>query len=273
VTTSAKVVAIRELAEQRQDSEPVTEAKRRAARIKIKIDAAAQAIESIVPLIHEAIEHRDWEALGYADLGAYVAGEFGGSLARLAAALRVEVVHELTGAGMSTRAIGSVLDVSDATVRRDQAAATFVAPETITGLDGKTYPRPERPRRQQSNPRQYDGQNRPLSEAERDERNVAKLAEFYIGMLKESAPDLLALYHNHHNDEKVWDEVVWPTWKRRASLAEAIYKIASLAEDGVDLDLLLGAELRGPGKNLTPESVAAALDFLEKITEHLKTRV
>lgn len=55
---------------------------------------------------------------------------------------RREVVADLTGRGMSTRAIGSVLGVSNATVSRDQETVTSVTvPDTVTSLDGKIRPR------------------------------------------------------------------------------------------------------------------------------------
>jgi transposase len=58
---------------------------------------------------------------------------------------RREIVADLTEQGMSTRAIGSALGVSDYTVRNDQGARN-IAPGPVTGLDGKAYqPRPPKP--------------------------------------------------------------------------------------------------------------------------------
>jgi len=51
-----------------------------------------------------------------------------------------ELVRDLTGAGMSTRAIGGALGIGDRTVRVDLTGASNDAP--VTGLDGKVYPRP-----------------------------------------------------------------------------------------------------------------------------------
>ncbi len=43
--------------------------------------------------------------------------------------------------GMSTRAIGEVVGASEPTVRRDlEEGASFDAPDTVTGTDGRTYP-------------------------------------------------------------------------------------------------------------------------------------
>lgn len=113
-------------------STPVT-ARERADRIR-------EGLEGLKPLILAAWEARDWEVLGYSSWQEYVVGEFGGQL-RLGRAERQEAVAELKAAGMSTRAIGSVLGVHHGTVARDVANAT-PDPTPITGLDGKTYQPP-----------------------------------------------------------------------------------------------------------------------------------
>lgn len=53
---------------------------------------------------------------------------------------RQELVGRLRAQGWSTRRIAEKLKTSDATVRRDLGGATFVAPEIVTGTDGKQYP-------------------------------------------------------------------------------------------------------------------------------------
>lgn len=58
----------------------------------------------------------------------------------LTAVERADVVATLRRAKLSTRAIARAVGVSPEQVRRDLAAATNVTPDSVTGLDGKTYP-------------------------------------------------------------------------------------------------------------------------------------
>ena len=70
---------------------------------------------------------------------------YSGSTLDLTAAPRRELVAELSGEGMSTRAIADVVGVSDWTVRHDVRGNLAPGEEgapTTTGLDGKTYTRP-----------------------------------------------------------------------------------------------------------------------------------
>lgn len=53
---------------------------------------------------------------------------------------RRAAVHELRGDGLSERAIAEQLDLSQSTVHRIVAAGDSVAPERITGLDGRSRP-------------------------------------------------------------------------------------------------------------------------------------
>jgi hypothetical protein len=90
-------------------------------------------------LIARANQEQHWRVLGYADWRSYVDGEFGAERLRLPAEHRQKAIEELRLAGLSTRAIGTVVGVSESTVRRDLSGASFDAPETTTGTDGKTY--------------------------------------------------------------------------------------------------------------------------------------
>jgi len=156
-------------------------AERRAERIRLRLDTIADNYVTVMPMIREAIEKRDDLALGYRSPGDYVQDRFGGALQRLDLAVRRAVVHELTEAGLSTRAIAPVVGVSKDTVHRD-AGVSYETPGTrvpaqtptpaagvdvepsqksyvceeahnrttaVTGIDGKTYPKPEpkKPRR------------------------------------------------------------------------------------------------------------------------------
>lgn len=86
---------------------------------------------------------RAWLALGYASWDAMCDGELGGMRLRLPRETRRDAVASLRESGMSTRAIGSALGVSDHTVRQDAGARNH-AP--VTGRDGKTYTPPQRSR-------------------------------------------------------------------------------------------------------------------------------
>lgn len=119
------------------------DARARIDRIKSHVTAAWDDIIT-------AYRERDWLALGYATWYDLCEREFGGARIALPLDDRREVVAELTGAGMSTRAIGAALGVDHKTVVNDRNAtgesSPVAEPETITGLDGKV--RPTRPTRE-----------------------------------------------------------------------------------------------------------------------------
>lgn len=142
------------------------EAERITARIADKLDAIADNLEQVLPLIGEALTRRAWEALGYASPTAYVSERFAGALTRLSPEVRRPVVAQLSDAGMSTRAIAPIVGKSPRQVAYDREAGvqslhTSPDPEAptfdptpdwdptpmpssdrITGMDGKTYQRP-----------------------------------------------------------------------------------------------------------------------------------
>lgn len=110
-------------------------AERRAERIRLRLDTIADNYAAVLPMIREAMEARDDLALGYRSATEYVADRFGGALTQLGVDVRREVVRELTQAGMSTRAIARVIDVSNKTVHQDQRASrvTEVTPHAPEG--------------------------------------------------------------------------------------------------------------------------------------------
>ena len=161
------------------------EAERITARIADKLDAIADNLEQVLPLIGEALTRRAWESLGYVSPQAYVSERFAGSLARLSPDVRRPVVAQLSAAGMSTRQIAPVVGVSVATAKRDAQVAHREPPAptptklpespVIVGADGKNYQRPapqppanqeedaqpmtataQRPRQTSSGPRKKD---------------------------------------------------------------------------------------------------------------------
>lgn len=112
------------------------EAEERANRIRA-------GMAEIAPLIFMAWKARDWQALGHKDWNAYVDAEFGGT-PRLPVEQRRELVTEFASEGMSTRAIGKALGVSQPLVVSDLQVIRTDHLAPVTGLDGKTYTRPER---------------------------------------------------------------------------------------------------------------------------------
>lgn len=90
--------------------------------------ALRQSLTVSCDLLVEAYERRAWAVLGYESWRDYTDAELGEVRLRLPREQRRELVATMTEAGMSTRAIGAALGVSDETARRDRGA-TFVAPE------------------------------------------------------------------------------------------------------------------------------------------------
>lgn len=93
--------------------------------------------------------HRDrlWLALHYATWDDACDALMGGWRVQIPREDRREIVAELRDEGLSTRAIGAAIGVSEGTVRNDLAGAQDYAPDAdptpVTGLDGKTYtPKP-----------------------------------------------------------------------------------------------------------------------------------
>ncbi len=92
---------------------------------------------------------RAWTALGYDSWDALCEAEFDGARLRIPREQRAEQVQSLRSAGLSTRAIGTALGVSDGTVRNDLSTAqdyAVEAPAVVTSLDGRTRPATQPPR-------------------------------------------------------------------------------------------------------------------------------
>ncbi|WP_454859075.1 hypothetical protein [Promicromonospora soli] len=107
-------------------------------------------LEAIAPKVTRLYQGRAWVAMGYGTWAELCTAEFQGGL-DLAAKPRRQLVGELMSEGMSTRAVAEVVGVDAKTVRNDLAAGGEIVPTSATtGLDGKTYTRPEpanKPRR------------------------------------------------------------------------------------------------------------------------------
>lgn len=166
------------------------EAERLTERIRLTATSFMETRDKLAALIREAQEGRAHKALGFASWTAYVAAVCSDTpLMRLSRDERRVIVADLAKQGMSTRAIAPVVGAGIATVHRDRAA-TGVPNETpaphapathtfepspwepainrdtgeiktaaVTGLDGKTYQRPE--------PKERTPKRRPLAETTR----------------------------------------------------------------------------------------------------------
>lgn len=126
------------------------DARRLTERIRITAHNYAEARDKLVALVQEAKDGNAHEALGYESWTAYLSETLGAEPMRLARDDRQDMVRVLSAEGMSTRAIASVVGVDQKTVSNDRRAQRereeFSSPAPaapVTGLDGKTYTRPE----------------------------------------------------------------------------------------------------------------------------------
>lgn len=126
-----------------------TEAETITAAIKTKLEAIAENVDLVVPLIEKAKTDGVHEVLGFKSWAQYVTFHFNGVLARLNKYERQPIVELLSRTGMSTRAVAAVVGVSKDTVSRDLAGVSDETPAVTalvtTGLDGKKYVRDGRP--------------------------------------------------------------------------------------------------------------------------------
>lgn len=107
----------------------VPSARRLTERIRLTAITVRDGVEKLQSLLEEAKEGHVHVALGYQSWPAYIADVMGEEPLRLSRDDRREIVGYLTGEGMSTRAIGSVLGVSHQQVKRDrEAGVTNVTP-------------------------------------------------------------------------------------------------------------------------------------------------
>jgi len=145
-----------------------------AGEARARLDRVRGALGLVWDDLVALYEGRAWLALGHASWEALCDAELGGARVPASRLERREAVRQLRGAGMSTRAIGTALGASEATVRRDlgQAGASNDAvadrngaptvpgdterteaplappaepvpsaePPRVVGLDGKAYP-------------------------------------------------------------------------------------------------------------------------------------
>ena len=101
-------------------------------------DAIRSGLANIAQVAAAAYHARDWEYFGYDTWQAYTAGEYGEGW-RLALPARREAVAELREAGLSIRAIGTVVGAGNQTIQRDLSGVPNGTPDRVVGLDGKSY--------------------------------------------------------------------------------------------------------------------------------------
>lgn len=163
---------------------PVDDARRLTERIRLTAHSARESIEKLHVLVAEAKEGNVHVSLGYDSWTAYLSEVLGSEPLRLARDQRQELVGYLAGEGMSTRAIAPIVGTSREQVRKDIRStdtklsvepsdpfdgSDWIEPEDeddepieaeivdepaprITGLNGKSYARPE-PKAEPSKPR------------------------------------------------------------------------------------------------------------------------
>jgi hypothetical protein len=110
--------------------------------VRVRLDRVKSGVERIWDDLVVLYQGRAWQVIGYHSWDALCDAEFGGTRIALPRQQRQEVVCDLRDAGMSTRAIASVVGVAVGTVASDLQATvqnrTVDPPSTITGLDGRT---------------------------------------------------------------------------------------------------------------------------------------
>lgn len=124
------------------------EARARVDRIKV---SATNLLDDLIA----AYRQRDWIALGYANWDELRKAEFDSVM--IPKARRAEEILTMRQAGMSTRAIASVADTSEATVRREIAKVTatnaaVTLPGTTLSEDGRERPAKKRPAKKKTEP-------------------------------------------------------------------------------------------------------------------------
>lgn len=196
-----------------------SEAEEITGRFRDAIGRVESSWHVLVATAIDAYQHRVWTPMGYENWDAYCASEVDTAAVRIPRDLRIEIVGQMSEAGMSTRAIGAAVGAHKDTVRNDladrprgessppadptaaelaeleierhaQATANEAAdepdpdarpmteaeyarlaaeigaevrqpePERVTGMDGKSYPKPT-PQLPRSN-------RRPITDAFRD---------------------------------------------------------------------------------------------------------
>jgi transposase-like protein len=105
--------------------------------------AIARSMIELKSLIEAARERQIHSLLGFTSWTAYIADVVGEEMDVLPRDDRQQIVALMSGEGMSQRAIAEALNVSQSTIRDDVSRNYSPGTGTVTGLDGKQYPKPE----------------------------------------------------------------------------------------------------------------------------------
>lgn len=110
----------------RAEAERVTE------RIRLKLDSAANVLDSLGALVADAYQRRADLAMGYKSWAEYADAEFAEQTRNLAAPIRRELVGRLAVAGMSTRAIAPTMGVTQQAAHKMVKRAEQVTTPVVT---------------------------------------------------------------------------------------------------------------------------------------------
>ncbi len=110
-----------------------------AEKITAELAVVNESTGALVESIADALTGRAWIALGHGSWDELCSAR-GWEFRPRTSTDRAELARLLRESGMSFRAIGRLVGVSEATAHRDLSGVTDVTPAEITGTDGKTYP-------------------------------------------------------------------------------------------------------------------------------------
>ncbi|MFJ9368770.1 helix-turn-helix domain-containing protein [Nocardia sp. NPDC101769] len=103
-------------------------------------DTIRARVAQVWDLIKQAYTARVWEALSYGSWDAYCAAEFDGAQLRIPREERSEIVASLREIGMSSRAIAAATGLARGTILKELDQVDQIEPpDSVVGLDGKTY--------------------------------------------------------------------------------------------------------------------------------------
>lgn len=159
----------------------------------IQVDLA-----DIHDLVDQLYAGKGWIALDYGSWDALVAAEIHPRLPKLTQSERAAMVTKLTDTGMSNRAIAGTLGVNRRTVARDQVEHS-APPESVMGMDGKTYKRPENPHR---------GGPKPAPTVEEQEDTARRQRQARVFQHAEAIYSLLARLAEEGVDDEVRNVLV-----------------------------------------------------------------
>lgn len=107
-------------------------------RFREAIGRVESAWNVMVATAIDAFANRVWVPLGYSDWDTYCAEEVDTAAVRIPRDLRIEIVGQMSEAGMSSRAIGAAIGVHKDTVRNDLAGGELSPPGVEVVMNTET---------------------------------------------------------------------------------------------------------------------------------------